>query len=331
MCVEQIKPVHGFISKPKAGRGIAYSALILALIGLLIPAVPALINGPAYAKQVLALPQGSGNIIGLSYTLVVLGTMLLVLWHAVASAGWKRGILALFALMAVGFLAEGVGVNYGWVFGPYHYADSMPARIWGVPITVPISWLLNMYPAFYLALFLLPSELMATPKTFARRAIAILLISSVGAMICTLWDLMADPIFVPFGSWVWHTPGDYAPFAEGGIPFLNFVGWVGSGIVGNMILQLILRSTPDAQHVRSRYLDIYSPLAMYFAPFSFGIMVELLYMKHSDVILIGCMGMGNILLMVLTKIYLTNNGYREHQLALDMSEESARKLSGKDF
>ena len=328
MVSEQLKPVHGYISKPKAGRGIVIATLLLTLVGMLLMTIPALLNGPAYIKQVLS--HQTKNPIGDGYTIVVFGIMIMVLWHAVVSTGWKKALTAFFALMFVGWLAEGVGVNYGWVFGPYHYANNMPGKIWGVPISVPISWLLNMYPAFFITLFLLPTEIMAKPRTFAQRAISVLLISTVGAMICTLWDLMADPIFVPFGAWVWHNPGNYAAYAEGGIPFVNFVGWVASGIVGNTILQLILRSTPDEIHVRSRYLDIYAPMAMYFAPFIYGVVAEVLYLRQTDVILLGCLGMGLILMMAVAKVYLTQHGYRDHQLAMEMAEESALQLRRED-
>ena len=327
MRTQQIEPVHGFVSNPEAGRGIVIGALIVALIGVLIPALPALIGGADYIKRIITMGTKPDSPILLGYSLVVIGEMLLVLWHAIATIGLKRALLAFITLMAVGFVAEGLGVNYGWVFGPYHYSNDVYGHIWGVPLLVPVSWILNMYPAFYLALFLLPSELMAKPKTFARKSTAILLISCVGAVFCTLWDLMADPVFVPLGTWVWHIPGNYARYIEGGIPFINFVGWIGSGIVANIILQIVLHSTPPEVHVRSRHLDIYAPMALYFAPFAFGMMMELIYMRSSDVILVGLLGMGNVLLLAMTKVYLTKNGYREHQLAMDMSAESLDKLT----
>jgi uncharacterized membrane protein len=321
---QDVELVHGFVDKPKAGRWIFICALILVVHTLIMPMILAQ-TGPDYVQRLNDRGDVSSSPIALGGLNVIIVTIL-VLFHAALVKGWMRAIFAFIVLLLVGFVAEGVGVHYGWVYGPYNYSNVMGGRIWGVPYIVPVSWELNIYPAFYLALYLLPSELMSKSKTFIQKFGAIFLIASVGAFFCTMTDLLADPVYVSYGEWNWHLPGDYASYVDGGVPFINFVGWYLTALVAGILYMYILESTPKEKHTRSPYIDIYIPFALYLVPFVYYIEMAIYFLHHSDLVLVGSLTMGNVLLMVLAKIYLTKNGYGEHLQAVKMTKKSVGHL-----
>jgi uncharacterized membrane protein len=59
-----------------------------------------------------------------------------------------------------------------------------------------------------------------------------------GALALTAWDLFLDPQMVDEGYWVWAVKGWYRE-----IPWTNYVGWIGAGIV---VLAVVDRLLPRA-------------------------------------------------------------------------------------
>jgi len=94
--------------------------------------------------------------IGIYASLLVLCTF--IIWHAWIAKGALRSIggFALVALMI--FYYEWLGVNYGWVFGPYHYTALLDPNIGGVSLVVVFGWGPITYASYYLTNFLLPTE-----------------------------------------------------------------------------------------------------------------------------------------------------------------------------
>ena len=52
------------------------------------------------------------------------------------------------------------------------------------------------------------------------------------AVVATAWDLLLDPILVSWRVWEWRTKGGYY-----GIPWRNFLGWLGVTAALTVVLQ----------------------------------------------------------------------------------------------
>ena len=283
---------RGYVWKQDAGKSILFCAIATVVIcQLLIPIFE--------IKVPIAAPN-----------LYVILVAVLVIWHGAVTKGWKRSIFGFFVLLLVGFVMEGLGVNYGLVYGPYHYNDLMGPRIFGVPLLVPVSWELNMYPAFYLALYLMPTEIKSKSIKSWQKAVFVLLLATLGAFICTFYDLIADPVYCfTAEAWVWHNPGDFAPWVWGGIPISNYMGWILTGIVGCILYYLILDSTPSERHTKSNYLVVWVPLTIYIGALIMPMFVNAVYIKNDSLIMYGLFGMGFVILMVVAKCIFSKLGY----------------------
>ena len=228
----------------------------------------------------------------------------IVLIHAVITLGWKRATVSFMVLFMIGFSAEAMGVNTGWVYGPYHYADFLPGpRLIGVPISIPFSWELNMYPAIYLALYLFPCDLLHRPNTEKwKKALYVIVFSLVAACISTFYDLLCDPVgCLLLKMWVWHIPGDYFPTFWGGIPLANYGGWILTGIIGSIFFLFLMETTPAKQRVSSDYLAVGCPLLMYIGSYIYLFAMNQRMIGNEALLIIGIASMGFTILMVLLR------------------------------
>lgn len=293
----RIEPKGNYTWKPEAGRTIFYMALVLVIFNQIIPAILGIFG--------VTVPWSTTNVY------IVLSAVLVIL-HGAVTKGWKRALFGFAVLFIVGFVMEGLGVNYGLIYGPYHYIDALGPRIWGVPFIVPVSWELNMYPAFYLAMYLLPSDLISKATTFWQKTIFVFLVSTVGALFCTAYDLICDPVYCLLtDQWVWHRPGDYMSFVRGGIPLTNYFGWILTGMVGCAVYYLILNSTPKEQHIKSNYLTLWIPLLIYFGAMIWPLAMNISTIHNEALYLSAIFGMGMVMLLVVSKYLFTKFGYRD--------------------
>jgi putative membrane protein len=109
------------------------------------------------------------------------------------------------------YLAELIGSSTGIPFGKYHYTDILQPQIAGVPLLIPLAWLMMLPPAWAIAGIILS-------RSNPRFPIYHILLS---ALAFTAWDLFLDPQMVGWGFWVWEIPGQYF-----GIPLVNYLGWI---------------------------------------------------------------------------------------------------------
>ncbi len=140
------------------------------------------------------------------------GSLLIVAGFAVFSFShlWvSRGAKAAFGLLLVCFVVAGgsevlsvhTGIPYGW----YWYTPKLGVGVFGVPLLVPMCWLMMAYPASRVAALIAPARFLAP----------------VSALCLTAWDVFLDPQMVRTGYWVWARQGEYL-----GIPLENYVGWI---------------------------------------------------------------------------------------------------------
>ena len=72
--------------------------------------------------------------------LSLLLSFLMILWH-VRPYNLKL-VLAMSIPFFLGFITEGLGVNYGLIFGTYSYGENLGIKVFGVPLMICINWAL---------------------------------------------------------------------------------------------------------------------------------------------------------------------------------------------
>jgi len=151
--------------------------------------------------------------------IVLTGVILAVALFRKAGLKWLPAMAAVFF---VSFMSEHVGTGYGFPFGHYEYTSLLGYKLGGrVPILIPFSWFFMALPSWVMARSLAPGR--------SRRIKRVLL----GAYFLTAWDLALDPAMsylAPY--WVWEASG---PFY--GMPWVNLLGWMGTGIILMAILE----------------------------------------------------------------------------------------------
>jgi uncharacterized membrane protein len=146
---------------------------------------------------------------------ILLGAVALAM--ALVPEAGLRWLPSLVAVYLLSLLAEFVGTGYGIPFGSYEYTSLLGARIGGrVPWVIPLSWFLMALPSWVLARCTFPGAGSRLPRILFA------------AVLLTLWDVSLDPAMsyqAPF-YWTWSDTGPYY-----GMPWINLVGWIATGIV----------------------------------------------------------------------------------------------------
>ncbi len=134
--------------------------------------------------------------------LLALAVSLLLVQHASARPAARVIATTLFGA----WLVEWLGSTTGFPFGHYHYTERLQPQLGGVPLLIPLAWLMMLPSAWVIGALLTPAN------RFAH--------ALVSAAAFTAWDLFLDPQMVGWHFWQWQMPGGYF-----GIPWINFVGW----------------------------------------------------------------------------------------------------------
>lgn len=159
---------------------------------------------------------GQGGLVAWIILGVLLQASLVVLFLAQA-VGFRRTVRTGLFIISVAWAAEALGSRTGIPFGAYHYTDKLQPQLLGVPLLVPLAWLMMLPPAWGAA------------QRITGRASGLAFVV-VSALAFTAWDLFLDPQMVRWGLWVWTQPGPYF-----GIPLVNFAGWL---LVSGLITEL---------------------------------------------------------------------------------------------
>jgi putative membrane protein len=155
--------------------------------------------------------------VGLTAT-VVLQSLAAVLSLTAVWSTAELGGLAL-GMIAGGWFAEYVGVTTGLPFGPYSYTSRLQPQVGRVPIVVAIAYLGILVPSWGVA------DLLAG----GYRGPGFVIGSAAAA---TAWDLFLDAQLVSWRVWEWRNKGGYF-----GIPWWNFLGWLGVTVSLTVVLQ----------------------------------------------------------------------------------------------
>jgi putative membrane protein len=85
----------------------------------------------------ILLPVTRSLFLSLTPIMLIFSFILVV----VEEGKWTRyNIAALAFIIASGFMAEYFGVNFGYLFGDYHYGTALGPKWLGVPLIIAMNW-----------------------------------------------------------------------------------------------------------------------------------------------------------------------------------------------
>ncbi|WP_013322039.1 gamma-carotene 1'-hydroxylase CruF [Gloeothece verrucosa] len=228
-------------------------SMAFGLAGLLIvlPNPDLIAKLPEIGKTAFAWSLAGGGVV---YMLLGMAAVAVYAYRTVGVWHWLG-----FMIPAVGLSlgSELLGTSTGFPFGHYRYLTGLGYKIAGlVPFTIPLSWFYLGFSAYIIARIGLNQFQVAS---WVKQATAIV----IGSVLLTSWDFVLDPAMsqtaMPF--WVWDQPGAFF-----GMPYQNFAGWFGTGVVYMTVATLIWNIKP----LRLRKTDLNLPLVMYLSNFAFA-------------------------------------------------------------
>ena len=187
--------------------------------------------------------------------------------------GITRTARAVVIVAAATWIAETIGSHTGFPFGHYYYTPLLQPQIAGVPLFIPLAWLMMLPAAWAVA------QVIVGSKRFW-------LFTLVSAVALTAWDFFLDPQKVAWGFWVW-TDSAGSLFTGGyfGIPWVNFLGWL---VVAALVTAI----------VRPSDLPVRPLLLIYAVTWIFQFLGQILFWNLPGPALVGFAAMGSMLLLV---------------------------------
>lgn len=191
----------------RLSRPVIIVLVIWALIMIALPIVRA-----------FAAPIAFNRLVAVSVVVQAVAVLLVML----EAWGWRRTLLTGIAIGILSWAIEFLGSSTGLPFGAYHYTETLQPQFRGVPLVIPLAWLMMLPPAWAVA------QTLVGRHPFWRFIV-------VSALAFTAWDLFLDPQMVSWGYWEWETPIGYF-----GIPWSNYAGW----LLVSAFLTLAVRPLP---------------------------------------------------------------------------------------
>jgi putative membrane protein len=195
---------------------------------------------------------------------ILLGTVAMAL-YSYRRLGLKATLSFALAAVGISLASELLGTSTGFPFGHYSYLNGLGYKVAGlVPFTIPLSW-------FYLGLASLLLARAGLKVGYGQlgglRTLAAILL---GSVLLTSWDFVLDPAMsqtaLPF--WYWHQPGAFF-----GMPYQNFAGWLGTGVVFMSVGVALWRVLAVSPQSAGESLTV--PLIIYLGNFVFALVMSL--------------------------------------------------------
>lgn len=197
---------------------------------------------------------------------ILLGTAAVAL-YAYRMLGVRLWLAFMLPAVFISLSSELLGTSTGFPFGDYSYLSGLGYKIGGlVPFTIPLSWFYLGLSSYLLARFGLAN--LAARRSAGLGWLGHIGAVVIGALLLTSWDFVLDPAMsqtaLPF--WYWHQPGAFF-----GMPYQNFVGWMGTGIVFMTVAALLWgKQTPT---LKAAQLNL--PLIVYLGNFTFAAVMSI--------------------------------------------------------
>ena len=174
-------------------------------------------------------------------------------------------------ILLVSLIIEVLGVHTGFPFGEYQYTGTLQPQIMGVPLLIPLAWVMMLFPAWGVTEVILGGRR-------NREVFAVL-----GGIVFAAWDLFLDPQMTYHGLWTWTQEGAYS-----GIPWTNFAGWWFAGAVITWIVNP--RDLPG-----TRMTFVYSVVWV------MEVAAMTVFWDMPDVAIAGSIGMGSFSMIAWTR------------------------------
>jgi len=146
------------------------------------------ISWPKFHELTLSLTPL--NLLFLAFTLLSFHKM----WNI-------QELIWLSTVFLVGFFVEVLGVYTGKIFGSYNYGQNLGPKLFQVPISMGINWLLMCYTSVrFVLIFKLPNVISAI----------------ISALVMVGLDFIMEPVAMAFDYWQW---------TDNQIPLQNYVAW----------------------------------------------------------------------------------------------------------
>jgi putative membrane protein len=195
--------------------------------------------------------------------------------HAMLSRGARFAAGLMLISAGIGFSTEVVGTATGWPFGSYVYTSTLGPRLAGVPLIIPLAWIMMAYPA------LLVGRRIGFPVLAGTVALA-------------SWDLFLDPQMVQAGHWRFLGASTGAGPIVNGIPLSNTAGWI---LVSFVIMLLLARLPQGSSPLNDRV-----PLGLYFWTYASSVLAAAAFFHRPGVALVGGLVMGIPVALLLARL-----------------------------
>ncbi|QSE96038.1 carotenoid biosynthesis protein [Fulvivirga lutea] len=130
-------------------------------------------------------------------------------------------LLGLFLMFTIGFFSEWLGVNYGLIFGDYHYGNNLGIKVGGVPLLIGMNWALLTIITGALA-----------QKIFTNKLLRVI----TATLLMLVLDVFLENSAPIFDFWYWHL---------GYPPLQNYIGWFAVALI-LQVIYLKLRIKGDS-------------------------------------------------------------------------------------
>ncbi|MFC4989790.1 bisanhydrobacterioruberin hydratase [Saliphagus infecundisoli] len=135
----------------------------------------------------------------------------------------RRALAALGVLTGYTYAIEIIGVRTDWPYGAFEYGIELGPMLFGeVPLALPLFFIPLVVNAYLLTLLVLGDR---GTNPLVRVGNAVVAVVAV--------DAVLDPAAVAVGFWTYVPPGPYY-----GVPLSNYFGWVLSGTVAVILVDL---------------------------------------------------------------------------------------------
>jgi uncharacterized membrane protein len=159
--------------------------------------------------------------------------LLFTVIHSFYTLGWRCFLVFVLLTLALSWAFEELGTNTVFPYASLEYSALLSTRLGSVPVEVPFSYLMVLYPALCLADVLLFGDswrrhtLLDTSAWSLRGWLCDLLRCALTAMLMCGWLLVADPTAVNWcGLWSYAQENDSGmTMVFFGVPVVTLLGW----------------------------------------------------------------------------------------------------------
>ena len=145
-------------------------------------------------------------------TLAVLLQLAFVLHVLYQAWGWWNLLRVTVSVVVLTWVAEAITTRSGYPFGSYSFTPLLQPQVMGVPVLVPLVWMMMLPPAWAVSRLI-------TRKTSGCLVRPVFIL--VCALAFTAWVFYFGPQTMRLGLVEWNSPVGYL-----GIPWITFLGWL---------------------------------------------------------------------------------------------------------